>query len=172
MAVRIRMKKFGRKHRPFFRICAMEMRVPRDGKVLEELGTYDPMLSDIDARVTLNAERVDHWLKNGATPSGNVSVLIKKYGTGGTHVEKMQAARERLAMPKVVPPAPDPVYVRGAAQAAAPPAETAEATEEAAAPKEPTEEAAAEQPADAEATTTDEASAPDSSGEEEKAAPE
>lgn len=175
MAVRIRMKKFGRKHRPFYRICAMEMRVPRDGKVLEELGTYDPMVSDVDARVTLDTERVDHWLRNGATPSDNVRVFIKKYGTGGTHVEKMQAARERLAMPKVVPPAPEPVYVAGAAPAAkaeASSGESTEAADEAAATAEPTEEAAAEQPAEAEAAATEDASAEESSGEDENAASE
>ena len=44
MAVKIRMKKMGRKHRPFFRICAIDSRNPRDGRVLEELGTYDPMV--------------------------------------------------------------------------------------------------------------------------------
>ena len=49
MAVRIRMKKFGRRHRPFYRICAMDARSPRDGRVLEELGTYDPMVPEVDA---------------------------------------------------------------------------------------------------------------------------
>ena len=46
MAVRIRLKKMGRKHRPFYRICAMDVRVPRDGKAIEELGYYDPMVKD------------------------------------------------------------------------------------------------------------------------------
>ena len=50
------MKKMGRKHRPFFRICAMDIRVPRDGRVLEELGTYDPMVPETDARAILNGE--------------------------------------------------------------------------------------------------------------------
>ena len=65
MAVRIRMKKLGRKHRPFFRICAMDARVPRDGRVLEELGTYDPMVPETDARVKLNSERIDYWISVG-----------------------------------------------------------------------------------------------------------
>ena len=108
MAVRIRMKKMGRRHRPFFRICAVDVRKPRDGEVLEELGTYDPMVRDTDARVMLNQERVSYWLNVGAQPSDKVGVLIKKYGPQGTHLAQMQAARERLAMPKEVPPAPAP----------------------------------------------------------------
>lgn len=111
MAVKIRMKMMGRKHRPFFRICACDSRSPRDGKVLEELGTYDPMVSDTDARVTLDAERLNYWLSVGAQPSTNVKTFIKKYGPEGTHVAAQQAARERLALPKIVPPAPEPVFV-------------------------------------------------------------
>jgi small subunit ribosomal protein S16 len=143
------MKMMGRKHRPFFRICACDARSPRDGKVLEELGTYDPMVSDADARVTLNGERVKYWLSVGAQPSGNVKVFIKKYGPEGTHVEAQQAARERLAMPKIVPPAPEPVYVappKGqgapAAQAAEQPAEQAAEQPTEAAGETPTEGAA------------------------------
>ena len=111
MAVKIRMKMMGRKHRPFFRICACDSRSPRDGKVLEEIGTYDPMVGDTDARVTLDGERLKYWLGVGAQPSQNVKVFIKKYGPEGTHVAAQQSARERLAMPKIVPPAPEPVYV-------------------------------------------------------------
>ena len=53
MAVKIRMKKMGRKHRPFFRVCAVDSRAPRDGRVIEELGTYDPMVPETDARAIL-----------------------------------------------------------------------------------------------------------------------
>ncbi len=108
MAVKIRMKKMGRTHRPFFRICAADCRSPRDGKVIEELGTYDPMVKEVDARVTLNKERVDYWLSVGAQPSQSVKTFIKKYGTNGTHVEEQSAARERL---KMRPMAPEPVAV-------------------------------------------------------------
>ena len=66
MAVRIRMKKMGRTHRPFFRICAMDQRSPRDGRVIEELGHYDPMCPETDARVTLKNDRIDYWLSVGA----------------------------------------------------------------------------------------------------------
>ena len=111
MAVRIRMKRMGRKHRPFFRICACDSRSPRDGRVIEELGDYDPMIADTDARVTLNNERVAYWLGVGAQPSVNVRAFLKKYGPNGALKAENQAARERLSLPKVVPPAPEPVYV-------------------------------------------------------------
>jgi len=97
VAVRIRMKQMGRRHRPFYRICAMDQRAPRDGRVLEELGTYDPMIPDVDARTVLNGERIDYWLSVGAQPSEKVKVLIKKYGSRGTHLSRQQAALDRLA---------------------------------------------------------------------------
>ena len=78
MAVRIRMKRLGRRHRPFFRICAMDSRVPRDGKAIEELGYYDPMVRDKSQRVKLDLARVDYWLSVGAQPTEKVAVLIKK----------------------------------------------------------------------------------------------
>ena len=96
MSVRIRMKKMGRRHRPFFRVCAVDSRSPRDGRVLEELGTYDPMLKNVDARADLKADRIDYWLGVGAQPSEKVNALIKKYGTDGTHLD---FAVSRLARP-------------------------------------------------------------------------
>jgi small subunit ribosomal protein S16 len=130
------MKKLGRSHQPFFRICAVDKRAPRDGAVIEELGTYDPRVPETDARAIFNAERVDYWLSVGAQPSENVAVLIKKYGTGGTHVEAQKAALERLAQPKAVPdpgapaslPKPKKSKEAAAAEAAAP-AANAEETE-------------------------------------------
>jgi small subunit ribosomal protein S16 len=119
------MKMMGRKHRPFFRICAVDSRKPRDGRVLEELGTYDPMVSETDARALLKAERIAYWLGVGAQPSLRVKTLIKKYGAKGTHLEQQRTARERLALPKVVPDAGPPVYVPsvpGEKKAAAEPA--------------------------------------------------
>ena len=98
MSVRIRMKKFGRKHQPFYRICVMDIRKPRDGRVLEELGTYDPMIPETDARALLNGERINYWLGVGAQPSDKVSVLIKKYGAEGTHLAAQQQAIGRLAV--------------------------------------------------------------------------
>lgn len=112
MSVCIRMKKFGRKHRPYFRICAMDKHKPRDGRVLEELGTYDPMVPETDARAIINGERINYWLSVGAQPSNNVRVLIKKYGIDGTHVEAQKAALDRLAVsrrrPEPMAPLPRP----------------------------------------------------------------
>lgn len=123
MSVRIRMKKMGRAHCPYFRICATDKRAPRDGRVLEELGTYDPRVPETDARAILRADRVDYWLSVGAQPSEKVAVLIKKYGTNGTHVDAQKAALERLAQPRTVPdpgaPASLPKPRRGKEAAAA-----------------------------------------------------
>jgi len=91
------MKKMGRKHRPFYRICAMDIRRPRNGRVLEELGTYDPMVPETDARAMLKSERINYWLSVGAQPSDKVGILIKKYGATGTHVEAQRLALARLA---------------------------------------------------------------------------
>jgi small subunit ribosomal protein S16 len=73
------MKMMGRKHRPFFRIVAIDARQPRDGRTIEELGTYDPMVKNTDDRVRLRADRVKYWMSVGALPSEKVAVLIKKY---------------------------------------------------------------------------------------------
>jgi len=104
VAVRIRLKRMGRRHRPFFRVCAMDARTPRDGRVIEELGYYDPMVKEVDARAILNGERIDYWLGVGAQPTPKVKVLIKKYGAAGTHLEQQQAALERLKQKRVAPP--------------------------------------------------------------------
>ncbi len=151
MAVKIRMKMMGRKHRPFFRICAVDSRHPRDGRVLEELGTYDPMVSDTDARALLKPERIAYWLGVGAQPSVKVKTLIKKYGAEGTHAQQQQAARQRLSLPRIVPEAGEPVYIR--------PAEGAEAPASAAAPEaaaKPTNEPTASSEAAEEAATATE----------------
>lgn len=79
MAVRIRMKKMGRKHRPFFRIVAIDSRQPRDGRVIEELGTYDPMVHNTDERTLLRPDRIKYWMSVGAKPSERVTVLFNKY---------------------------------------------------------------------------------------------
>ena len=155
MSVRIRMKKLGRKHRPYFRICAIDIRSPRDGRVIEELGTYDPLIPETDARVRMDHERVQYWLGVGAQPSDRVRILIKKYGPQGTHLAAQQAANEKLASPKMLAEAGTPAYVRpekpkkGEKPAAEAAAETAPA---------PEAEAAAEAAAEATPEVTAEAS--------------
>jgi small subunit ribosomal protein S16 len=76
--VRIRMKSFGRRHRPFFRICAMDSRTGRDGTAIEELGHYDPMVRNKDARTVLKVSRIRYWLSVGAQPSEKVAALLRK----------------------------------------------------------------------------------------------
>jgi small subunit ribosomal protein S16 len=134
VAVAIRMKRMGRKHRSFFRICATDRRSPRDGRVIEELGTYDPSIPETDARCLINGPRVEYWLSVGAQPSDAVRVLLKKYGPQGTHLKQMELARARLSLPKVLPDVGAPVFVpetKSPAAAAAPaPAAAGEASVE------------------------------------------
>ena len=148
MAVVIRMKRMGRKNREYYRICASDRRSPRDGRVIEEIGTYDPHIKETDARCTLDGPRIQHWLSVGAQPSDAVRVLIKKYGPNGTHVKQMEEARARLSMPRIVPDPGEPAFVP------APKAEPAPAGEPAAA------EAAAETSAATSAEATAVAEAP------------
>jgi len=123
------MKKMGRKHQPFYRICAIDGRAPRDGKVIEELGHYDPLVKETDARAILNAERISYWLSVGAQPSEKVAVLIKKYGANGTHLEQQKSALERVKLNKPMAPpprvVPRPKPAEPAAPEAAPAAESA-----------------------------------------------
>ena len=74
--VRLRMQRFGRTHRPFYRINAIDGRVKRDGKVLEQLGWYNPVERDESKQAEINAERVRHWLEQGARPSETVMDLL------------------------------------------------------------------------------------------------
>ena len=143
MAVRIRMKRMGRAHRPFFRICAVDSRSPRDGKVIEELGYYDPMVRETDARAVLKHERVDYWLGVGAQPSDKVKVLIKKYGSGGTRLDEQRVAFERL---KIKPTAPPPTPVPLPKPAAPPAAESPAATDAAETGAEQDEAVGSEEP--------------------------
>ncbi len=135
MSVVIRMKKMGRKHRQFFRICATDPRHPRDGRVIEEIGTYDPHVPETDARTSFNQERLQYWLGVGAKPSDRVAVLIKKYGPNGTHTNEQKQSLERLAAPKVIPDpgppksVPTPQEQAAAAQTEGHPAAGAEETE-------------------------------------------
>ena len=143
MSVRIRMKKLGRSHRAFFRICAVDKHSPRDGRVIEELGTYDPKVPETDARALLKADRVAYWLGVGAQPSEKVAVLIKKYGLNGTHVDKQKTALEKLSAPKSVPAAGPAVESARKKKAAEAEAAAAAAASAAAAPEPAADEGAA-----------------------------
>ena len=78
MAVRIRLARYGAKKRPFYRIVIADLESPRDGKFLENVGTYDPR-SD-PAKVTLKSDRIKYWIENGATPTDTVRSLLKREG--------------------------------------------------------------------------------------------
>jgi small subunit ribosomal protein S16 len=127
VAVRIRLKRLGRRHRPFYRVSVMDSKSQRDGKSIEDLGHYDPMVRDKSQRVKLDMERVDHWISVGAKPTEKVAVLIKKVKTNKFGEIK---APPPMTPPKE-PPAPEPEETA--------PAETEGATEET-----PAEEASAE----------------------------
>lgn len=75
MAVKIRLQRYGSNKRPFYRVVASDSKAPRDGRFLEILGTYDPL---IDA-VNVDAEKVSKWIDNGALPTQTVKSLFKKY---------------------------------------------------------------------------------------------
>ena len=70
----------GRSHRSFFRLSAIDSRKPRDGRVVEELGWYDPEAKDTEEQTSLKRERIEYWLGVGAQPSDTVSDLLKKNG--------------------------------------------------------------------------------------------
>ena len=81
MAVKIRLARAGTKKRPFYRIVAADERAPRDGRFIEKLGTYNPLLaSDNSERVKLDIERIQHWLSKGAKPTDRVLRFLDKAG--------------------------------------------------------------------------------------------
>ena len=75
MSVKIRLKRLGRKKKPFYRIVVSDSRSPRDGRIIDQVGTYDPKSG---AGVKINSARIDQWLKQGAQASQTVSNLLKK----------------------------------------------------------------------------------------------
>jgi len=97
--VRIRMKRMGRTHRPFYRINAIEKRNPRNGKIIENLGWYDPMVKDESKQIELNEERVKHWLSVGAQPSETVMNILAARGL--VDAEKVKAAHAKRIAPKL-----------------------------------------------------------------------
>jgi len=76
--VRIRLKRMGRRNRPFYRVNAIEKREKRDGRVLENLGWYDPVARDKDKQLSLKTERIKHWLGQGASASDTVKDLLAR----------------------------------------------------------------------------------------------
>ena len=77
MSARIRLKKFGTKKRPYYRIVVMDSRAPRDGKTIEELGYYHPIEAE-DRQIVFNADKVKSWIQNGATVTDTVRSILNK----------------------------------------------------------------------------------------------
>ncbi len=94
MAVRIRMKQMGRAHRHYYRIVAIDGRQPRDGKVIEELGMYDPHVTDKEARVKLKPSRIKYWKSVGAQASDNCEVLFTKFMKKWEEIESQEAVKK------------------------------------------------------------------------------
>lgn len=164
MALSIRLSRGGRKSRPFYRIVVADKRMPRDGRYIEKLGTYNPLLDDQNAeRVKLVEDRIKYWLEQGAKPSERVAIFLGKAGLMEMpkqpnrpnksapgekakmlleeKAEKRKAAEEAAAQAKE-----DEKAAAEAAKAEAEAAEAAPAEEPAA--EAPAEEAAAEAPAE------------------------
>jgi len=81
MSVSIRMSRHGAKKKPFYRIVVSDQRYPRDGRYIEQVGTYDPRATN--GAIKLNRDRIEAWIKKGAKPSQTVSELIKKERPAG-----------------------------------------------------------------------------------------
>lgn len=78
MAVKIRLRRMGAKKAPFYRVVVADSRFPRDGRFIEEIGTYNPMTEPVEVKI--DAEKAKTWLKNGAQPTDTVKSLLKKTG--------------------------------------------------------------------------------------------
>jgi small subunit ribosomal protein S16 len=169
MAVAIRLSRGGAKKRPYYRIVVADGRAPRDGKYLEQIGTYNPMLpKDSGERVKLNEDRARHWLSVGAKPSDRVHRFLDAAGileraprNNPNKGEPGEAAKER-AEEKAAKLAEAEEAAKEAAEA---PAEEEAVVEEAAAEEAPAEEAAAEE-APAEEAAAEEAPAEEAAAEE------
>jgi small subunit ribosomal protein S16 len=105
MAMKIRLARGGSKKRPFYRIVATDSRMPRDGRFIEKLGTYNPLLpKDSEERVKMDVERIQHWLAQGAQPTDRISrmleaagILPKKERANLKKAEPGKKAQERAA---------------------------------------------------------------------------
>ncbi|MFY9238827.1 MAG: 30S ribosomal protein S16 [Roseovarius sp.] len=139
MAMKIRLARGGSKKRPFYRIVASDSRMPRDGRFIEKLGTYNPLLpKDSEERVKMNMERIQYWLGEGAQPTDRVSRMLEAAG--------VIAKKDRNNPNKGTPgkKAQDRVEEKAAKAAAAAEAAAPAPAEEAPVEEAPAEDAAAE----------------------------
>ena len=134
MAMQIRLARGGSKKRPFYRIVATDSRMPRDGRFIEKLGTYNPLLpKDSEDRVKMDVERVQYWLGQGAQPTDRIARFLEAAGV----TEKKERNNPKKAAPGKKAQERAEEKATKAAEAAATPAEEA-----------PVEEAAAEETAE------------------------
>jgi small subunit ribosomal protein S16 len=117
MSVKLRFKRLGRTNHAFFRLNAIESRKPRDGRVIEELGHYDPTNKDQEKQFVADLDRCRYWLDHGAIPSETVSSLLKRKG-----VEHRQLKLPKPGKPKVAPAPAAPAGEKPAEKAAEAPA--------------------------------------------------
>jgi small subunit ribosomal protein S16 len=87
--------RMGRRNRPFFRINAVDSRTPRDGRVIERLGLYDPLEKDATKQIVLKRDRVEFWLGQGAVPSDTVSEILLRQGIKHKYAEDKAARRAK-----------------------------------------------------------------------------
>ncbi len=147
MALKLRLSRGGRRNLPYYRIVVTDSRSPRDSSFIERLGTYNPMLAATDPnRVTLNAERIKHWLSVGAQPSDRVAIFL---GRAGIIAAPTYTAKPKKSAPKAK--AQERTKAEEAARVAAAEAAEAEKAAAAAAAAAPAAEAVAEAEAPAEA---------------------
>ena len=159
MALRIRLARGGAKKRPYYRIVVADSRSPRDGRFVEKIGSYNPMLGHDDPeRVKIDVERAKHWLGHGATPSDRVAIFLGDAGV----IDKPE---RRIRPQKSKPKAKAQERAAEAAEAAAKAAE-APAAPETPAEAAPAEEASSEAEAPAEEAPAEEASSEEAPAEE------
>lgn len=167
MALAMRLSRGGRKARPFYRIVVADKRMARDGRYIERLGTYNPLLPKDDAnRVTLNEERIKHWLGEGAEPSYRVAVFLGKAGIAPMPEQRNNPQKAQQSEKTKMRIADKEEKKKAAAEAAKAAEEEAKAAAAAPAEEAPAEEAPAEAPA--EEAKADDAAPVEAPAEEEK----
>ena len=161
MALKIRLSRGGAKKRPYYRIVVADSRSPRDGRFIERLGTYNPMVAkDSPERLIMKEDRIKHWLENGALPTDRVARFLD--------AADIRKAPERPEQTKQHLPRAKTLERMAAAEEAAKEAATAAAAEaEAPADEVPAEDAAAEEEAPREEAPNEEAVAEEAPAEEE-----
>ena len=145
MALAIRLSRGGRKNRPHYSIVVADKRAPRDGRFIEKIGTYNPLLAKDDgARVNLNEERAKYWLDQGAQPSDRVAVFLGKAGVAPMPEQRNNPKKAQASEKTKLRIAEREEKRKAAAEAAAAAEEEAKAAVEAPAEDAPAEEAPTE----------------------------